>query len=245
MIVVSNKYAVTGLQCRIHWKTAGESIDELCALTSCVAMGPCTGGIGGTCPDDQMCDSTGTCQLPGGTVGVRVYGDRHDRWVRTRPVWNQFDYHVTNIEYANSLWDVPTHEQANWLSFNNYRQNVQGGALFPVPDLQVELTAAALCPHIVRLSAKVRNFGSAAALPGATVDFFRTDVDPPMHLGTLSTSTLILPGGWERLTFVYDGAEVDVDMMFRALVNGASTLEECNSSTNANIAGPVRCQIVY
>lgn len=245
MIVVSNKYAVAGLQCRTHWKTVGVSIEELCQLTDCTPMGPCDGGIGGTCPSDQICDDMGTCQLPGGTVGVRVYGDRYDRWVRTRPIWNQFDYHVTNIEYANGVWNVPTHEHANWLTYNNYRQNVQGGALFPVPDLQIELTAAALCPDLVRLTATVRNKGSAAALPGVPVDFFRTDVNPPVHLGTLNTTTMILPGGWERLTFVYDEAEIGVDMMFRTLVNDANVVEECNSANNANIVGPVHCRVVY
>ena len=114
-----------------------------------------------------------------------------------------------------------------------------------MPDLQIELTAAALCPDLVRLTATVRNKGSAAALPGVPVDFFRTDVNPPVHLGTLNTTTMILPGGWERLTFVYDEAEIGVDMMFRTLVNDANVVEECNSANNANIVGPVHCRVVY
>lgn len=178
-------------------------------------------------------------------MGVRVYGDAHDAWVRTRPIWNQFDYHVTNIEYAGGLWNVPTHEDTNWLLYNNYRQNVQGGALFPAPDLQVDLTAAALCPSIVRLSAKVRNggFRRRASRPVA-VHFYRTDVTPVAHLGSLSTTTLILPGGWERLTFVYEGAESGVDMTFSVVVNEAGILEECDPDDNPRVSGPMRCQVV-
>ncbi len=244
MIIVSNKYAVGGLQCRLHWKNAGVPIDTLCQLTDCVAQGPCDGGIGGTCSGDLQCDAAGVCQQAGGTVGVRVYGDANDRWVRTRPIWNQFDYHVTNIEYAGGLWDVPLSEDANWLLYNNYRQNVQGGALFPVPDLQIDLTAAALCPSIVRLSAVVRNEGSAAAAPGVAVHFYRTDVTPAAYLGSLTTATIVLPGGWERLTFVYEGAETGVDMTFSAVVNEAGALEECEPGNNARPAGPVRCEVV-
>ncbi|MBU1411063.1 hypothetical protein KKC22_06040 [Myxococcota bacterium] len=244
MIIVSNKYAVGGLQCRLHWKNAGVPIDGLCQLTDCVPQGPCAGGIGGTCTGDLQCDAAGICQQAGGTVGVRVYGDSYDRWVRTRPIWNQFDYHVTNIEYANGLWNVPAVEDTNWLLYNNYRQNVQGGALFPVPDLQVDLTAAALCPSIVRLSAVVRNEGSAAAAPGVNVHFYRTDVTPLQYLGSLSTTTLVLPGGWERLTYVYEGAESGVDMTFLAVVNEGAVLEECDPGNNDQPVGPIRCDLV-
>ena len=245
MIIVSNKYAVAGLNCRAHWKNAGVPIETLCQLTDCTAGPACTGGIGGTCAGDYQCDAAGICQLPGGTVGVRVYGDAYDRWVRTRPIWNQFDYHVTNIEYNNGWWQVPVHETANWLTFNNYRQNVQGGALFPVPDLQVELTTAALCPSIVRLSVVVRNEGSSAALPGVLIHLYRTDTTPVEYLGFLATGTIILPGGWERQVFVYDNAESAVDMMFQAVVDEDGLVEECNADNNTAVAGPVRCQMVY
>lgn len=241
MIIVSNKYAVAGLNCRAAWKAAGIPAETLCALTDCTPGDPCTGGSGGTCTGDYICDATGTCQLPGGTMGVRVYGDANDRWVRTRPVWNQFNYHVTNITFASGLWDVPLYEEHSWLTYNNYRQNVQGGALFPVPDLMATLQVAARCPDTVNLSAVIFNNGSAGAAAGATVSFYRTDVDPPELIETVLTSGIILPGGWERVNTVYQGGETGVEMTFTAVVNEGSVLEECSDSNNSSSAGPIMC----
>ncbi|MBU1240510.1 hypothetical protein KJ865_12440, partial [Myxococcota bacterium] len=241
MIIVSNKYAVAGLGCRASWKAAGVSIELLCELTDCTAGPACTGGVGGTCAGDYQCDAAGTCQLPGGTMGVRVYGDANDRWVRTRPVWNQFGYHVTNMVYTNGLWYIPLSEQPSWLTYNNYRQNVQGGALFPVPDFRITLTSAALCPGEVKLQAVVFNNGSSSAPAGTQVTFYRTDVTPVEIITTIATQTTILPGGWERVTTVYQGVEIDTDMTFTAIIDEGGTIEECDLTNNSDSTGPVRC----
>jgi CARDB len=237
IIIVSNKYAVSYLGCRASWKAANVSIDLLCQLTNCTPGVACTG----TCAGDEMCDSSGTCQLPGGTMGVRVYGDANDMWVRTRPIWNQFGYHVTNMEYSNGLWNVPPIEQYSWMSYNNYRQNVQGGALFPVPDLQVTLTSAALCPSEVQLMAVVYNNGSSSAPVGTEVNFYRTDVSPPELIATIPITSTILPGGWERVTVSYENVEIDTDMTFQAIIDEQNIVEECNISNNNSIVGPIRC----
>ncbi|MBU1537993.1 hypothetical protein KKF84_21955, partial [Myxococcota bacterium] len=243
IIVISNQdQAIARDLCHISWKDHNVSIDLLCQYTDCLAGPACTGGIGGTCSDaGYQCDMNGTCQRPGGTHGVRLYGDANDRWVRTRPVWPQFSYHVSDIVLANGLWNVPMNEVASWLNYNNYRQNVQGGALFPVPDLSAQLTATPLCPSEVTLSAVVSNDGSAGSNPGVSVDFYRTDVSPALHLGTMYTQTSILPGGWERVNLVFTDLEIDVDMTFAVTVNGETPVEECNDQNNEGEAGPVKC----
>ena len=60
----------------------------------------------------------------GKPTGIDVYRDTRDNWVRTRRIWNQHAYHVTNI---NEDGTVPQHEEPNWLNprLNNYRMNVQ------------------------------------------------------------------------------------------------------------------------
>jgi len=54
--------------------------------------------------------------------GIRVYGGLDNDWIRTRKIWNQHAYHVTNV---NSDGTIPVSEQPNWLTpgLNNYRQN--------------------------------------------------------------------------------------------------------------------------
>lgn len=165
------------------------------------------------------------------------------RWVKTRPVWNQYAYHVTNITLQSGWWVVPTTESANWLSHNNYRQNVQGGALFPVPDLHVELTATTVCPGEVRLVARVTNEGSAGAQAGVPVRFYRTDAgatNPPELIDTVETQDTLLPGAWERVSTVYV-QPVDGERTFLAVVDEGGTIEECDDDDNDAQATAADC----
>jgi RHS repeat-associated protein len=54
--------------------------------------------------------------------GIFVYGGRNNDWVRTRRIWNQHAYHITNV---NEDGTIPKSEQPNWLTpgLNNFRLN--------------------------------------------------------------------------------------------------------------------------
>ncbi len=237
MIVIGNADQARGRDdCDTAWKNAGVSIDWLCQYTTCTAGPACPAG---TCADSggnsYQCDMNGVCQLAGGTHGVRVYGDTFDAWVKTRPVWNQFAYHVTNFEFSGGQWQVPMNETPNWTTFNNYRQNVQGGALFPVPDLRVELDAVEQCPANIRLVATVYNEGSAGAPAGIEVSFYRTGAgvtNPPQLLGTAVTTTTILPGGFEFLSIDYAAPPPNTLMTFVATTDPEAEIEECDEDNN-------------
>ena len=43
-----------------------------------------------------------TCGF-GPTTGIHVFGDSADRWVATRPIWNQHTYHITNINEDGTI----------------------------------------------------------------------------------------------------------------------------------------------
>ena len=95
------------------------------------------------------------------TMGVTAYEDPGGQWVRTRRIWNQHFYHVTNI---NEDGTVPPKEIVNWLhpKLNNYRQNTQPGGLFNAPNLVAESLSGArdTCantPKTLQISAKVAN----------------------------------------------------------------------------------------
>ena len=53
-----------------------------------------------------------------GWQGITVIGDLHDSWAPARPVWNQFAYHITNVDSDTS---IPSVQQDNWASWNNFR----------------------------------------------------------------------------------------------------------------------------
>lgn len=238
MIVIGNEDHARGRDdCDTAWKAAGVSIDWLCQYTTCTPGPACSSGM---CADSggnsYQCDMNNVCQLAGGTHGVRVYGDTFDSWVKTRPVWNQFAFHVTNFEFSGGVWDVPVTESASWLSFNNYRQNVQGGVLFPAPDLRVELNAVPQCPSSVKLVATIHNDGSAGALAGLPVRFYRTDAgatNPPQLIGTATTTTTLLPGGFEIVSSEFLSPPPSVNLTFVATADPDGEIDECDDENNS------------
>lgn len=70
-----------------------------------------------------------------GWNGITVVGDLTSTWAPARPIWNQFNYHITNIEDDGS---VPIHQQANWLTWNNFRT---GGTSLGPSDWLADLRA--------------------------------------------------------------------------------------------------------
>ena len=111
-----------------------------------------------------------TC--PGGqqTSGLRVFSDPQKRWVRTRSVWNQHAYSVTNIGEDGA---VPQEPAQNFKdpTLNNYRQNKQPGQEFAAPDGIISL-ALPTCNGPYALVARVANVGEAPLPAGATVGFY-------------------------------------------------------------------------
>lgn len=173
-----------------------------------------------------------------GTQGVFVLGDPMDRWVRTRPIWNQFTYHVTNVADRGA---IPMTEADNWTTagLNNYRQNVQGAGVFNAPNLAVALDAIASCGSAtIRLSAVVTNVGSRGVPAGVQVDFRQTAPSASTR-GTVVTTRPLLPGASERLTITVSPVPYDVDLAFEAEVDGAtspSPVVECDEDDNTATA---------
>jgi hypothetical protein len=138
------------------------------------------------------------------TSGLRIFGDEQGLWVRTRRIWNQHHYHVTNIEEDGA---VPAQEPKNWLTpgLNNFRQNVQPLGEFSAPDLIVGVDAR--CMGGYEAIARVRNIGQASVPAGVVVGFYDGD---PANGGTLlgsgMTTKTLYPAEAEDV--VLDGAFV-------------------------------------
>lgn len=181
-----------------------------------------------------------------GTNGVFSFGDPGDRWVLTRPIWNQFSYHVTNVSAAGV---VPGMEENNWTvdGLNNYRQNVQGRGIFNAPDLEVSLVATEACSeNAVRLSAVIVNAGSRGIAAGVPLEFHRLLPLPEELLSTASTTAPLLPGGNERLTVTVSGIPSDTDLEFEVRVDPAlegepGLVAECDEDNN-NARATARCE---
>jgi hypothetical protein len=177
-------------------------------------------------------------EIAQGTAGVFAFGDPDDRWVLTRPIWNQYSYHVTNVSSAGQ---VPAIEDDSWTvpGVNSYRQNVQGRGIFNVPDLEVTLEATDACAEAsVILSAVVENAGSRGVPPGVTLEFHRVAPDPAGLVAAAVTAGVLLPGGSERVTVTVTDIPFETDLEFEVRVDPAAgvgdpgAVAECDETDN-------------
>jgi PKD repeat protein/uncharacterized membrane protein len=76
-------------------------------------------------------------------------------WINSRPLWNQHNYHVTNI---NDDWSVPFAEPNSWEVHNTYR--TQTPEQNPAPSYRVEIT------HTVAVSGVTVLTDTFSAPPG-------------------------------------------------------------------------------
>jgi hypothetical protein len=138
-----------------------------------------------------------TCADGSKTTGVRIYGDAKGNWVRTRRVWNQHAYHVTNVDEDGTIPQVelPNYKQPK---LDNFRQNVQPQGEFSAPDLVASISPQ--CGQPYGLVARVRNVGSASVPSGVYVRFY---VDDPAAGG------MELPGSPLLTTKVLYPAEAE------------------------------------
>jgi hypothetical protein len=131
--------------------------------------------------------------------GVRVFGDANGSWVRTRRVWNEHAYHITNTAEDGT---IPKNELPNWKQsgLNNFRQNKQPGSEFAAPNLVAQL--APICPGPTGVTIYVRNVGEAPVPAGVVVGVYADGV----KVGTVTTTRELYPAESEPLDFTFPGA---------------------------------------
>lgn len=179
-----------------------------------------------------------TCPLDGSQQsGVRVFGDQEGKWVRTRRIWNQHAYHVTNVEEDGT---IPMVEEANWTvpRLNNFRQNVQPEGEFSAPDL-VATVSPDCNPMAYGVVATVRNIGRAAVPAGVPVTFYAGDpAAGGVLLGTMNTTKELYPAEGEDLVLAPETNVMDLrDGLVEAWVvvnegNPVTTWRECRPDNN-------------
>ena len=189
----------------------------------------------------------GTCELGRigagenvGTHGIRVFASPTRDWVRTRRIWNQHTYHVTNVSESGA---IPRTERANWSSpgLNNFRLNVQPGATnladsVPI-DLAVDLSA---CATRMTLNFRVENQGWGAMVAGAVIAVYVEDAGAFVLVGRVTTTRLLLPGESEAHEIDFDlGARAAEPITFRVIANddgdpGIPDAVECRDANNTS-----------
>jgi hypothetical protein len=171
----------------------------------------------------------------GGNPGIDVWEDRSDNWVRTRRVWNQHGYSITNITEGGR---VPLYQTPNWLEprLNNYRQNVQPEDLFDAPNLVVLdlVVTPALCFTDVRFD--VRNQGALAVSAGVPIAVVVTEPESSESWGTTVTTTRrLVPGERESFRLTVAGPEgyaAGRDVVVTVSADPEGAVSECDDDDN-------------
>jgi hypothetical protein len=196
--------------------------------------------------DDQI--ARDGCSV--GTHGLLAFGDANDKWVRTRQVWNQHSYHVTNVEASGA---IPAQEDDNWSlsGLNNYRQNVQGEGVFNAPDLSVSGLSVntSSCPSAVTIQAQIANTGSLGVIAGVPVGFYQGTLPDGALLGFENTTIALLPGQSQTLLMEFKPEDGDIGPWdFYVTVDdeaaGLSVALECGEDNNEGSVGAAKCVVV-
>lgn len=106
--------------------------------------------------------------------GVRMISSKNKDWANTRNIWNQYSYHVTNI---NDDLTVPTKEANSWEVHNTYRANL---LLNQNATAAVDLTTSYLQVkdngnQASQFTARIGNAGGKTAKAGTPVSFYQKD----------------------------------------------------------------------
>ncbi|NMB74445.1 MAG: hypothetical protein GYA21_04870 [Myxococcales bacterium] len=234
-----------GLPCKGDSDCAHSCLEGFCR---CTADADCGGGGFVCAPPPAGTPGAGnTCRAEwrGKLHGVRVYRDTLDRWVGSRPIWNQHAYAVTNVEDDGRIPRTST-ARKNWQvpGLNNFRQNVQGD-LNPehIPDLtsgRGDFDPGCVGSSL-SLHARVCNRGTNPIAAGVSVGFYLGD---PAAGGTrvcaAQTQRSLAPGECETVDCTWDGA-TEYGQDITVVVDDGSERSECLEENNRGIIRGAHC----
>ncbi len=182
--------------------------------------------------------------------GLEVWKDSDNNWVRTRHIWNQHSYHVTNITEDGQ---VPSPEEPNWLHsrLNNFRQNVQPAGVFDAPDLTIDSIAFDKClfpsgkPVVARFLVTVKNKGLLGVGAGVPMLIDITEQGVESSMTVVKTTAPILPGNTEEVPVEFEIASYDSVFSIGATIDlddkGGHFYNECDESNNYSSSDPRSC----
>ena len=181
----------------------------------------------------------------GNTFGVYAWSDPNDSWVRTRPIWNQHAYQITNIEDDGT---VPTQELRSWEFFNMFRANQQGEVPLNSPDPAITSFTASLlqCPPTVNFRVQVVNNGTRGIPAGMPLTLYLLEGGTGTAIDTAQTTQDLFPGQVTLVTFSVsldpEDFRVPLDFAVELNIDGDPVFDlDCDYGSNAAILEGVRC----
>ncbi len=212
------------------------AIDDDCGGDGFVCQDPIAGpsAAGKVCRASHPADAKAS--------GIRVLADSIDRWVNTRPIWNQHAYSVTNIDDHAKVPRTSAWVQ-NWKQpgLNNYRQNSPGtgetaGAS---PDLTVRSTKVTCDAAGPTVTAEVCNRGTEPVAQGLPVAVY-ADGSPKVLQCTTKTVGRLFPGSCATVSCTWPGGNGPGTVVVDDRGSGNGIDLECREDNNT-MSVDVRC----
>lgn len=229
---------------RVYEGESGEVLEQRCNTTGTLAENPIVADVDGDGQADIVVVSNDMSECEGTTQsGLRIFGSADGSWVRTRGIWNQHAYHITNVEDDGTIL---RREPANWTQpgLNNFRQNKQPGQEFAAPDAVVSLQPA--CGYPEELTVVVRNMGEAALPRGARVTLHAVSGSDATFLAEGVTAHTLYGSQAEQVRLAIPASEasaVAAATTFSAEVEVDSKWRECRTDNNTATISHELCEV--
>ncbi len=175
---------------------------------------------------------TGVRSTGGAGDLIRVYKAKNNDWVGSRKIWNEPNYHVTNV---NDNGSIPQYEAPSWLLNNTYMtQAAVAPATNPylTPNLTASYMRAEQAGTAINIAVRIGNGGAIASGPTVTVTFY--DGDPANGgtvIGTASTTRALNPGDYQDVIYSWPGGSLGLHHLY-AVVDAANAITECRKDDN-------------
>ena len=189
-----------------------------------------------------------TCRAshPHGFAGVRVYHDIADRWVRSRNIWNQHAYSITNV---NDDGTIPKTSDwvANWKhagpAYNDFRKNTPGTAdPLKSPDLTAKGSSMTCKDGKLTLSVQVCNRGAEKAADNYTVTFYEGNkADPAKIVCTAKTDKPLGVAECEVLSCTWATPPKTTAEDVYILIDAEGHVRNCNAGNKSAVLKGVVC----
>lgn len=188
-----------------------------------------------------------TCRAshPHGFAGIRVYHDFADRWVRSRPLWNQHAYSITNV---NDDGTIPQTSKwtANWKNvtpkYNDFRKNTPGNNdPLKSPDLTAKGSSSICKDGKLTLSVQVCNRGASKAAANYKVSFYEgTSADPSKVICTATTTKPLEIAECETLSCDWASPPKTESNVY-VLIDPEGHVRQCNKGNKSSTMLNVKC----
>ena len=145
--------------------------------------------------------------------GLHIFGDAGGNWVRTRSIWNQHNYHVTNVDDDGG---IPLNQVPSWTRNNSFRHQVlTSGSIFAAADLTASFGRVGEVGTDIVITVRIGNGGAAVAPAAVPVALYNGN--PALgfpFLATVNTTSTLAPGSFEDVSFQFPSITLGEDTLF-------------------------------